>query len=382
MTKHDDKSFDRIVYLLQGGGALGAYQVGVIKHLLEKNYLPDWIIGTSIGAINSAIIAGNHPNDRILKMEQFWKKIATNMPDPPDTLNNIFFERLQHFLSAQISQTFGQPGFYRPRIFNPWLSFDSTTDKLSYYDTSDLRDTLCQFINFDLLNEKKVRLSIAAVHIATGQLTYFDNTKMEITPDHVMASGALPPGFPAITINDRMYWDGGVHSNTQVNLLFRDNLPIRSLCFMVHLFDSYGTRPTRMDDVYKRQKDISYSSRHREAIEIYRYVHNLRRAIHTLSQYLPDDKKNNSEIKKLIEYGQEGVIHLVRFHYKGKLSDLSSKDFEFSLPSVREHINNGYHDAVKHLLDPPWYKPHSEDEGVIIHELSEEFFYDDNLFEK
>ena len=364
-------NFDRIVYLFQGGGALGAYQVGVSKALLENGYEPNWLIATSIGSINSAIIAGNKPENRVKKLEGFWNTISTKMPAPPDTLNNIVMERWHNMLSALLSQCFGQPGFFTPRWWNPWIGSQSTVDKLSYYDTNELRKTLTQFIDFDLINEKKVRLSMGAVRVARGNLVYFDNTKMEITPEHVMASGALPPGFPAVSIDDMMYWDGGVHSNTQVNLLMTDDEPIRSLCFMVHLFDSYGTRPTNMDDVFKRQKDISYSSHHREFIMAYRALHNLRHAIRVLGENIPIEKQNDPGLKKLINLGCSGVIHLARFHYKGKLSDLSTKDCEFSSSSVAEHIRCGCEDVYRALRNPPWNQHYPEDVGLIVHELSE-----------
>lgn len=363
--------FDKVAYLFSGGGALGAYQVGVFKGLSEAGYEPDWVIGTSIGAINSAIIAGNKPEDRIKKMEGFWESISTKMPSPPNSLNNILLEKWQHFLSAQWTQYAGQPGFFRPREINPWLAAETTMDKLSYYDTDELRDTLLKYINFDLLNTAKVRLSMGAVRVSTGHLVHFDNTKLEITPDHVMASGALPPGFPAVNIDDQFYWDGGVHSNTQLNLLLGQKEPIAYLCFMVHLFDSFGTRPTNMDEIIKRQKDITYSSHHKQSIWIYKAVHNLRHAISKLSEKLPAETRDDPEIQKLIELGRSGIIHIARFHYKGKLSDLSSKDYEFSYPTIINHIQDGAKDVAKVLRDPPWKKPHPEDIGLVLSELAD-----------
>ncbi len=381
MPKNIPGKFDRIAYLFSGGGALGAYQVGVFKGLSEAGYEPDWVIGTSIGAINSAIIAGNKPQDRVKKLEGFWELISTKMPQPYDGLNNILLEKWQHFLSSQWTELHGQAGFFRPRAISPWLGVESTLDKLSYYETDELRETLLKFINFDLLNESKVRLSIGAVRVSTGHLVHFDNTKIEIKPEHVMASGALPPGFPAINIDDQFYWDGGVHSNTQLNLLLSQKEPINYLCFMVHLFDSYGTRPTNMDEVLKRQKDITYSSHHKQSIYIYKAVHNLRHAIGVLGSYLPEDVRQDPEIQKLIDLGRSGFIHVVRFHYKGKLSDLSSKDYEFSYPSTIEHISNGTKDVSKILRDPPWKQPPTEGIGLTLSELSDSPVGDDGPFE-
>jgi NTE family protein len=376
----DSTTFDRIVYLFHGGGALGAYQAGVFKGLHDKGYHPNWVIGTSIGAVNSAIIAGNPPETRVQQLHDFWSSIATKMPPTPNTLNNILLERWQHFLSALYTSTFGQPGFFSPRSINPWFGIQSTADKLSYYDTSEFRDTLIKHIDFDRLNEQQVRLSMGSVRVANGTLTYFDNTKMEITPDHVMASCALPPGFPAVAIDNQFYWDGGVHSNTQLNLLLCENEPLRYLCFMVHLFDAYGTRPTNMDDVNKRQKEITYSSHHRQAIYVYRQIHHLRHAIRMLGDNLSPEKKNDPELQRLMEYGNDAIIHLVRFHCKGKLSDLSSKDYEFSLPTILEHIHDGCDDVKRALRDPPWEHP-SDEKGLILYEVSDSPIKDDMIFE-
>lgn len=382
MTAIPAGHFDRIVYLLQGGGALGAYQVGVLKGLIENGYYPDWLIGTSIGAVNSAIIAGNPQDQALQKLYGFWETISTKMPPVPNTLNNIFMERWQHFLSAQYTAFAGQPGFFRPRWWNPWLGIESTLDKLSYYDTEEFRNTLAQFIDFDRINEKKVRLSIGAVRVATGTPVFFDNTKLEITLDHVMASAALPPGFPAVSIDNQFYWDGGVHSNTQVNLVLCENEPIRYLCFMVHLFDSYGTRPTNIDEVIKRQKDITYSSHHKQSIYAYKALHNLRHTIRVMSEHLSEEKKADPEVQKLIALGKSGIIHLARFHYKGRLSDLSSKDYEFSLPSVMDHIENGCDDVNRALLNPPWYTPYPEEVGLVLYEVSDNIVKDNNVFEE
>lgn len=379
--KKKQTPFDRIVYLFHGGGALGAYQVGVVKGL-QHDYPPDWVIGTSIGSINSAIIAGNKPNKRVEKLENFWKTIATRLPPLPNTVNNIFFERVQNYISAQCSILFGQPNFFTPRLINPWLGQQSTVDKLSYYDTSILRKTLLDYIDFDLINEKRVRLSMGSVRVATGQLIYFDNTKIEIKPEHVMASGALPPGFPAVCIDNQFYWDGGVHSNTQLNLLLCEKEPINYLCFMVHLFDSYGTRPTNMDDVYKRQKDIMYSSRHKQAISVYRAIHNLRHAIRILSENMSKEKKRDPKLKELIDMGRSGIIHLARFHYKGLASDLSSKDCDFSLASMVDHFHDGCDDVTRVLANPPWEKPCPEDVGLILYEVSDVPINEDSLFDE
>lgn len=381
MARKKPQKFDHIAFLFHGGGALGAYQVGVFKGLSEAGYAPDWVIGTSIGSINSAIIAGNAPEKRVKKLYSFWETIATKMPAVPNVLNNIFWERWQHFLSAQYTAFFGQPGFFLPRPISPWLGMQSTIDQLSYYDTSELRETLSKFIDFNRINDQAVRLSMGSVQVASGHLVYFDNTKINITVDHVMASGALPPGFPAICIDDHYYWDGGVHSNTQLGLLLCERDPSTYLCFMVHLFDSSGIRPTNMDELLKRQKDITYSSHHKQAIFVYKAIHNFRHAIRTLGNNLTKNKRKNPEIKKLLDLGQSGIIHLARFHCKARLSDLSTKDYEFSLPSIQNHMKDGCDDVNKALLNPPWNKPCPEDVGLVLYELSDTIVTDTILYD-
>lgn len=369
--KRKGSSFDRTILLLQGGGALGGYQAGVFKGLTENGLTPDWLIATSIGAINSAIIAGNPPKKRVKKLLEFWESISTKFPTAPDGLNNILFERYEHFLSALYALTFGQPGFFKPRMINPWFGLETSADKLSFYDTEDLRKSLLRFVDFDLLNAQKMRLSISAVHVRSGLLVYFDNTKIEIKPEHIMACCAFPPGFPAVQIEGHMFWDGGVNSNTQIDLLFSDDRPIRSLCFMVHLFDSYGTRPSNMDELLKRQKDISYASHHREFIMTYRNIHHLRHAIRILGSQLSKPKKKDPELKKLLRLGRSGIIHLVRFHCKAMHSDLSSKDYDFAWPSISKHIHCGYEDVCRAFKHPPWEVPMPKEKALVIHEISQ-----------
>ncbi len=382
MVDKNPVTFDKTVFLLHGGGALGSYQVGVFKALSEYDIHPDWVIGTSIGAINSAIIVGNPPEKRLNQLEAFWNKIATNIPGVPNVINNIMLERMQHQYSAQLTTLSGQPGFFKPRLINPWFGIETTADRLSYYDTSELRKTLLEFVDFDLINQRKIRLSVGAVRVSTGKLVYFENTKTTIRPEHIMASCALPPGFPAIEVDNEFFWDGGLYSNTQLNLLLCENEPIKYLCFMVHLFDAYGTRPTNMDAVYKRQKEITYSSHHKQAIYVYRNIHNLRHAIRVLGASLSKEKQNDPRLKPILELGKTGVIHLARFHLKGKLSELSSKDYEFSLPTINERIKSGYNDVCKCMRNPPWNQPCPDDIGLILYELSENPVKEEGLFDE
>jgi NTE family protein len=368
MPKKQTGAFDKIVFMFQGGGALGAYQVGITKALTQHKIEPNWVIGTSIGAVNSAIIAGNIPKLREKKLLQFWQTLTTSLAPTPDILNNLLLERWQKFLSSQYTALFGQPGFFIPRWWNPYLSIQSTADKLSFYDTSIFKQTLCEVIDFDLINEQKVRLSVGAVNITSGELVYFDNQHTTITPEHIMASCALPPGFPAITIGEEMYWDGGIHSNTHLNLLLSEPEPIRYLCFMVHLFDSTGHRPTTMDEVLKRQKDIIYSSHYKEIVKEFCQVRTLRKAIRQLGSALSPADRKNPAIKQLLDMSNEAKIHLVKFHAKSNLSDLSSKDYDFSQTSIADHIKAGDGDVCKLLCNPPWNTT-GDDSGITFYEV-------------
>jgi NTE family protein len=376
MSKHH-KKFDRHILLLQGGGSLGAYQVGVFKGMAEHGFTPDWVVGTSIGAINSAIIAGNLPKNRVKKLVSFWQEIATRLPRVPDVMNDLLLRKYYNFLSANITVMCGQPDFFTPRLINPWLGTETSLDKLSYYVTHPLHDTLVKHVDFNIINDQVMRLSMGSVHVSTGNLVYFDNNKIKIGPEHVMASGALPPGFPAVEINKQMYWDGGLHSNTQINLLFETHEAITTLCFMVQLFNSYGCRPRTMDEVYKRAKDIGYSSHHRNFVQAYRQEYNLRNAIYQLSKKLNKKDKKDPEVQKLIHLGHPGIIHLARLHYKGQDYQLSSKDFDFSAQSLQEHLKTGYDDVCLLLRDPPWEKKAQKNQGLYLYELSEELMEDD-----
>ncbi len=350
---------------------MGAYQVGVLEALQEANYFPDWFVGTSIGAINSAIAAGNPVNERIPQMRRFWEKIATpSFFDKLGLPDGIINRRIQHFLSSQSAVLFGQPGFFSPR----WLSLLSAFEMpmLSYYDTTPLKETLEECIDFDRLNvEKKIRLSVGAVEVSSGAIHYFDSEKHHIGPEHIMASGALPPGFPPVKIDGKLYWDGGLSSNTPLSYVMMDHRPQALLCFMVHLFDSFGLDPLSMDDVEKRRKDIEYSSRFEKLLEMHHEIHSLRYKIHRLAKNVPKSKEDPEFLEKCLHDGWNKTVTLVRFLYAGDDDDLSSKDYEFSKQSICEHIEQGYADGKKGTEQSPWLKPVPPDIGIALHDMAE-----------
>lgn len=363
---------DHVSYFFQGGGALGSYQVGVFAGLREAGYEPNWLVGTSIGAINAAIIAGNKPKDAINQLKSFWDMLAQPIMSLPFSDNDIHIRRLQNFWSAYITSFTGEPGFFTPKIIDhPFYITNSTPDKISFYDWSDLKTTLEKFIDFDLINKKLIRLSLCAIEVESGQLVIFDNAKEKITADHVMASCALPPGFPAVKINDKYYWDGGMNASTPMQLFLENSMGKSCLCFSMQLFDSYGLLPTSLDDVLKRKKDITFASQYRRSIQTFRDMHNLKRALGKLLDELPDNQKNNTYFRSICKIAHSSQLNFVRFHYKARPIDLSSKDYEFSQQSVTEHMDNGYSDAKSALKNPPWLKPIPENIGIVVHEVSD-----------
>jgi len=288
-------SYDKKVALvLQGGGALGSYQAGVYEALSTSQYLPDWVAGISIGGINAAIIAGNAPEKRVERLRAFWEGITA-----PSSLWPVSYSEAtsnHRRASALSALMFGQPGFFSPRSAMHWVPGVTPT---SYYDTSALKDTLERLVDFDRINAHEIRFSVGAVNVRTGNFAYFDNAEMTIRPEHVMASGALPPGFPAVEIDGERYWDGGLVSNTPLQYVL-EYIPRRSrLTFQVDLFHARGRQPTDLEEVSERAKDIRYSSRTRAITDMFRTMHDVRHNINRLWDQLPENLRNTSEAKYL-----------------------------------------------------------------------------------
>jgi NTE family protein len=355
--------FDRIALLLQGGGALGAYQAGVYQALAETGLHPDWVVGISIGAINAAIVAGNAPERRIDKLRAFWEEItAPAMGFHADVFG--LFERgeartLANQVSAAMVAYVGASGFFRPRITTPWLHPPGTIEATSYYDTRPLRTTLERFIDFGRLNsgEKETRLSLGAVNVRTGNLAYFDTAKQVIGPEHVMASGALPPGFPAVEIEGEYYWDGGLVSNTPLQWLVTDTrvtgerLP-DALVFQVDLWSARGEFPRNLAEVATRQKEIQYSSRTRAFTDFIKRLHKVEYSVAVLLDQLPDEFKQSDEARFLASIAERHAYNLVHLIYRPRGYEGDSKDYEFSRLSMAEHWRSGYDDAMRTLLHP------------------------------
>ena len=357
-------SYDKKVGLvLQGGGALGSYQAGVYEALAESEYLPDWVAGISIGAINAAIIAGNPPERRVERLRQFWEGITA--PVAPwagwllGALEAGFADPRR--LGAASAILLGQPGFFAPRKPLEWLGHPPPT---SYYDTSALKSTLESLVDFDRINAREIRFSVGAVNLRTGNFAYFDNAEITIRPEHVMASGALPPGFPAVEIDGEQYWDGGLVSNTPLQYVLQ-YVPRRSrLTFQVDVFPSRGTAPTTLAEVTEREKDIRYSSRTRFATNMLREQHDLRHNINTLWDKLPPELRETDEAQFLYNYGCVTTMDIVQLIYRPQEEQGQAKDYEFSRTTMAARWAAGRSDAETTLAASPWLAPMAEEQGA------------------
>ena len=364
---HDNPVNRRIVLVLQGGGALGAFQAGVYEALEEYKFIPNWIGGTSIGAINASIIAGNKPQNRLSQLKKFWK--AVSQPDMfklgPDISNHM--RRVYSYWQVQKIMLSGIPVFFKPLHLGSMLDV-MRGELASYYDTSPLRELLLELVDFNYLNKKEIRLSLGATNIKTGKIRYFDSKFEEIRPEHVMASGALPPAFPPIKVDDEYYWDGGIYSNTPLTVVLDDSPRVDSLCFMVDVWRPNNQLPKTMDDVKKLHKDIMYSSRSEEHRKTYEFIHNLRRAIRALYDQLPPDKQKLKDNLALASLGCVTSMDIVHLQYEPYKWELASKDIDFSASSIKERWNQGYLQSVEMVKMKDLVKPHPVHIGVVIHE--------------
>src|SRR5438105_12120569 len=337
------------VLVLQGGGALGSYQAGAFQALCHQGFEPEWIAGISIGAINAAIIAGNAPEQRVPRLKEFWEMVSAPVPWNPvvkgDRERTFFNET-----SAALNATFGVPGFFTPRIPPAPLWPPGSPQSQSYYDTAPLKKTLERLVDFDRINDLKTQLSVGAVGVASGNLRYFDNFEFrklgkKIEPEHIMASGALPPGFPSIVVEGEHYWDGGIASNTPLDHVLGEESNRDLLIFQVDLFSARGDLPTSLLEAAEREKDIRYSSRTRMTTDKNKQVHNIRKAMRELLEKLPDHLKNDPSVEILCKAAQENTVTVVHLIYKSKNYESSSKDYDFSHVAMLEHWNAGVRDV-------------------------------------
>lgn len=361
------ESYDKNVGLvLQGGGALGSYQAGVYEALASSEYLPDWVAGISIGAINAAIIAGNAPENRVERLRSFWEEITAPTSWWPSSLSGPF-ATWQQKLSAQSALIFGQPGFFAPRSALDWFSMDKPT---SYYDTRTLKSTLERLVDFDRINSRKeTRFSVGAVNVRTGRFAYFDSEQISIRPEHVMASGALPPGFPPIEIDGEHYWDGGLVSNTPLQYVL-DYYPRRSrLTFQVDVFQGFGQLPTNLEEVSERQNDIRYSSRTRVNTDAFQQKHDVRHAINELEKLLPAEILETEQAIRLHAFGCVTEMDIVQLIYRPFAPQGAAKDYEFSRSTMNARWQQGLSDAATTLQAAPWLAPKVNEVGVRVFDV-------------
>lgn len=360
--------YQRVALMLQGGGALGAYQVGVYKALAETGCFPSWICGVSIGAINGALIAGNAPEKRVERLEEFWSLVAGRPIWPFEQSANAMRE-WSTVASAWMTLAMGQPGFFRPRMINPWLLPTDADGSTSFYDSSELRSTLLRLIDFDRLNSGETRLSVGAVNVGNGNNVFFDTAKERLEPEHIMASGALPPALPMVKIGEDYFWDGGIVSNTPLQYLLDEDVDASTLVFQVDLFSARGVVPRQMSQVMSRQKDITYSSRTRQATTAFKRILSLRRQLAEALRRVPANRLLPGEKELMRDYADAGVVNLVQLIYQGKHFEGDSKDYEFSRDSMREHVQSGYADTTATLAHPEWLDPPSADDGIVEHDV-------------
>ena len=371
--------FECIALLLQGGGALGAYQAGVYEALSEAQLVPDWVAGISIGAVNAALIAGNPPESRVAKLREFWELITAEagwegiaqFALAPWGVRGEFARGLMNQLSAGAALLGGVSGFFSPRVPTSWLQPAGSLEATGYYDTAPLKATLERLVDFERISAREMRFSVGTVNVSTGNFLYFDNSTHTIGPAHVMASGALPPGFPPIEIEGEFYWDGGLVSNTPLQWVLESEPRRDTLAFQVDLWSARGALPRTMPEVMTRQKEIQYSSRTRNSSDRFKHTQKTRYALASLLHKLPVELRDSPELALLQAHIQPKVYNLVQLIYRTKQYEGDSKDYEFSRLSMEDHWRAGYYDTVHALRHPEVLQRPNNHEGVMTFDLSQ-----------
>jgi NTE family protein len=363
------RNYETVVLVLQGGGALGSYQCGVYEGLHEAGIRPDWFAGISIGAFNAALLAGNAPEDRIAKMHEFWNLICAPALPLPQSVFDIQQQATSWLSRSDHLRPHGQRGFFVPRSPPPLLAATGSIGATSFYDTAPLKQTLEALVDFDRLNHTSQRFTVGAVNVRTGNFVYFYNRKTKIQPEHVMASGALPPAFAAVEIDGEFYWDGGVVSNTPLEYVVED-LPRRdTLALQVDLWNARGTAPSTIMEALERQKDIQYSSRTRRGTDVATERQRLRLAISQLIELIPANKLTDELKSGLESWTCDKVLNVVHLIYKAKNYEEQYKDYSFGADTMREHWQAGLDDMEKTLQGKHYFDFPGRDVGVVTHDV-------------
>jgi len=372
--------FERVVLVLQGGGALGSYQAGAFAALDEADIPLDWLCGVSIGGINAALVAGNPPEKRVARLKEFWSTVAMPpVPIPPPVPMPPFLEPLgegieerkwANELSAHNTILYGAPGFFVPRLNAPIFSTAGSPEGVSYYDTSPLEATLEQLVDLDLINSKPKRLTLGASNVQTGEPVYFDNVATKITAAHIMASAALPPAFPAVKIDGQYYWDGGVVSNSPMQFVLDSRpVPRSSLVFQVDLWDPKGELPLDITAATLRSLEIHSASRINVSLEEFRERQRARRALARLLEHAPESVRRDPDVQLLERSAQATSVTLVRLRYRTKNYETGSKICEFSRPSMEERWQAGYEDTLAALSEPGVLELPNEKEAARLFDV-------------
>jgi NTE family protein len=355
--------------VLQGGGALGAYQAGVCAGLEQAGMAVDWLAGVSIGAVNAALIAGNPPGRRVERLREFWHRMSASLPlSLPAPL--AVLRPLVNRIHAGAVVAFGVPGFFVPRALPPIFAPEGALQALSYYDTSPLRSTLEDLVDFDFINSREVRLSLGAVNVRTGRSQYFDNARMRLRPEHVMASGALPPGFPPVEIDGELYWDGGIVSNSPLSYVAEQSYDEDALVFQVDLFSATGDVPRNLEQVDERVKDIQYASKMFLNLSRLREFEDLRAAVHRLLDKLPEGLQSDPDVLRLKAVSTRGAVTLIHFTNRHGTYSSHFKDTEFSRATVDELWTAGEGDVRQAIAHPEWRRLTDLGHGIRIYDIT------------
>ncbi|WP_298191327.1 patatin-like phospholipase family protein [Novosphingobium sp.] len=358
------------VLVLQGGGALGAYQAGVFEALAAAGQEPSWVAGISIGAINAALIAGNPPEKRLEALRTFWDRAASRVPFPSPFADGWGRRLFNEAAAATIALT-GVPGFFMPRLTPPWLELPGSPEATSVYDTAPLRETLLELVDFDLLNNGPMRFSVGAVNVLTGNFAYFDNRERLIGPEHIMASGALPPGFPAVMIDGEPYWDGGIVSNTPLQYV----LDTRSgtspmLVYQVDLFSARGMMPRSLAETTQREKDIRFSSRTRLNTDLQTRLEAMAAAAARLAARLPEELRTDPDLLELTAHACDYPVTILHLINRSESYESNGKDYEFSRTTIDDHWTSGRRDVERSLASPRWKNRQIHDCGIVTLDLA------------
>jgi NTE family protein len=368
--KQSGRRFDHEILLLQGGGALGAYHAGVYEGLAEAGHAPTWVAGVSIGAITAALIAGNPPERRVERLRTFWERVSSYAPVTYPSFMDPMRSAL-NLLSAGTVMAFGSPGFFVPRVPPPFFAAGGTPESISFYDTTPLKETLEELVDFDRLNKGEVRVSLGAANVRTGESVYFDSQRTRLRVEHVLASGALPPGFPAVEIEGEHYWDGGIVSNTPLTYVV-DQKPLDSaLIVQVDLFKAVGRLPGNLDEVLERQKDIQYASKQRFNAARVREMSDLRVALKRLLDKLPAGMKNDADARRLAVLCDDREWLVLRLTNERLAGASQTKDYEFSRATVEEHWAAGLEDVRRTAAEGDWARAQSLGAGLHLYDVAE-----------